>query len=301
VLDPALDLAADKDHNRHQSIGKGLRDQRIGDSPDPYWLFPIPDDYSLIPDDYAGSGATKMKPKIQIPGIAIIAIIIVFIVLGAKGVRYVLSNSPENQPLKTSQKATPEERVNSRTFSSLSGMQSSGMGDFPHKSFSDYQVIIENDLLRPLGWQKTIAAPSSPEPVVQRQMPRERPAPTNDLILTGIVHLGEESIALIEDISKGEAYFLREGDKLKDHVVEAIGEESITLVNENSKLTPTLGSMAHYGSSGQILMSELTDRQTTRNVAKNTGEKAASSGESSANLSLIERMKARRREELGQE
>jgi hypothetical protein len=252
--------------------------------------------------------ATKMRSKVEIPGIAIVAIIIVFIVLGAKGIKYVLSNTAGDQPLETNQKIKSAERINPETFSAFSGIA-------PARSFSDYQVVIEHDLLKPLGWQKTIALPAPPQPVVRREWRRERPAPTSDLILTGIVRLGDESIAIVEDTSKGEGYFLREGDKLKDYVVEDITEENIVLAKENSKLMTALGSRARYSSTGQILMSGLADEQATSenppsplykggkesNVVETTGEESSLLDESSASLSIIERMKARRRKELGPE
>ena len=112
--------------------------------------------------------------------------------------------------------------------------------------------------------------------------------------------MGSEPMALIEDTSKGEAYFLKKGDKLKDYVVEAVTEESIVLANEESKLNPTLGSKAYFSTSGRIFMSEFTDRQAVESPAKSASE-TASLDEGSADLSLIERMKARRRKEMGSE
>lgn len=234
-----------------------------------------------------------MKPKIKIPGIAIVAVVIVSIGLGTKGVRYILSYSAEEQDPRTSRKVTPTGSIDTRTFSSLSGMQLD-------RPLSDYQVVIENDLLKPLGWQKTIAMPPLPEPIVRRRTRQAPPAPASNLVFTGIVRLGAESIALIEDISIGEAYFLREGDKLKDYLVQAIAEENITLVSENSEFMLDLGSKARYSSNGQILTSELTDEQAIEDLAKGADEKTASSDEGSVNLSVIEQMKARRRKELGQ-
>lgn len=227
----------------------------------------------------------------------VIALTVIVILLIA---RFILSSPIGDQllervrvsKLQRSQNVTPAEGV--KTSSSFSGV-------WQPESFSDYQVIIKNDLLKPLGWQETVYTPPPPEPVVQRGIKQERRAPTNDLVLTGIVRLGAAPTALVEDASKGEAYFLREGDKLKDYIVEAIGEESITLANESSRIVVALGSKTNYGSNGRVLISEMTDGQTTGDSVESTDEKTASSDEGTANMSLIEQMKARRREELGQE
>lgn len=227
----------------------------------------------------------------------VIAITVIVILLIA---RFILSSPIGDQllervrvsKLQTNQNVTPTEGV--KTSSSFSGVRQP-------ESFSDYQVIVKNDLLKPLGWQETVYTPPPPEPVVQREIKQERRAPTNDLVLTGIVSLGADLTALVEDASKGEAHFLREGDRLKNYIVEAIGEESITLTSENSRIVVALGSKTNYGSDGRVSTSELTNGQPTEDSVRSADERTASSDENPANLSLIERMKARRRKELEKE
>ena len=182
-----------------------------------------------------------------------------------------------------------------RTASSSSGVQ-------PDRDLSYYEMITERNLLRPLGWEKPVETPRIEKPVIQRRQPRERPIPVDELILTGIVHLDNESIALVEDVSSGKAYFLRKGDKLRNYSVEAIAEENIVLVNEDSKLTHALGAKVQYNSNRQISTSEQYNNQTTNDTAQNADTESDSQDEGdTANLSLIERMKARRRRELGQQ
>ncbi len=236
----------------------------------------------------------QTRPKFRIPGIAVIAIIVILIGLGVKGSKYVANHSAEKQQSRASQKAKSAEMARSMTLSSFGSMQQD-------RSLSDYDVIAETNLLKPLGWQKIVAVPPPPRPIIQREIRQRSPEPANDLVFTGIVHLGDAPIALIEDISSGEAYFLKEGDVLKDYVVEAIGEESIILVNGNSRLMPDLGSKTYYSSSGQILASGVIDDQTTGDLAKSTDTEPASLDKNLANLSMIERMRAKRREELGQD
>jgi hypothetical protein len=120
-------------------------------------------------------------------------------------------------------------------------------------------------------------------------------------MLTGITYLAEEPMALIEDVSKGEAYFLKEGDRLKDYVVAAIGEENITLVNGNSKMRASLGKRTYYNADGELLAAGSADSQATESIMSNLSEESDSSEDDAADLSIIERMKARRRKELEQE
>lgn len=234
---------------------------------------------------------SQAKSKKKSPKIMTVIIIIAIIGLGIKAVSFVSgyfgSEATQEATSTNADKATA-------TSASLSGMQ---LG----RELLDYQIVSENNLLRPLGWQKTIAKPQTYKPVVQQRQQYTPPESTNDLILTGIVSLSGEYTALMEDTSKGKAYFLKEGDKLKDYYVESITAENITLVNGNSILTPDLGSKAQYNSSGQILALGLARSQKPRDIAKNSNEKPASSGDDASSLSLIEQMKARRRRETGQE
>jgi len=232
------------------------------------------------------------KSKTKLPGIAIVVIIVIFIGLGAKAIVPMLNRTAGKQQ---STAAKENEREKSSVISSSYG------GIRPSAQFSNYQVAIEQDLLKPLGWEKTVAKPPPSRPAVQRKRPQRRPEPTNDLVLTGIVNLGEEPIALVEDTSNGKAYFLKKGDKLKDYLVEAITEENIVLANGDSKLTPALGSKAYYDSSGKISMSGVTGEQVGRDSTGGADGETDSSDVASDNLSLIERLKARRRKELGQE
>jgi len=122
--------------------------------------------------------------------------------------------------------------------------------------------------------------------------------------LTGIVEVGTERTALIEDTSQKKGYFLKEGDKFKNYLVETILDESIVLVKDNSKLTTDLGSKAYYDSSRQIIISRQADKQGMPEpvkVAKNADGKVASSNGNAEELSIIERMRERRRKELEQE
>jgi len=226
----------------------------------------------------------KTKPKARMPGIVIIMMAIILVALGVKAGKYVSGNFAGEHQSKTSQKTSRTGGVKAKTHLSPSDIQA-------NRTLWDYQTVIEKNLMERLGWQRIVETPRRYEPVVQPQQRPEQPKPVNDLVLTGIVRLDGHNVALVEDVSREEAYFLKKGDKLRDYFVESIAEESIVLVNGDSRLTPALGSKAQYDSSGHILASELPNAQKVENVVKDTNESAAK-------MSLIERMKAQRRREL---
>jgi len=235
-----------------------------------------------------------MKPKKEKSGITrtmvIIAIIAIFIGLGPRGVRYALDHSAQKQQAGAA--APSAENAKLRTSPSSNGMQLD-------RPLSDYQVIVENDLLKPLGWYKIVeTAPTPSRPMVRREIPRDPPKPLNYLMLTGITYLSEEPMALIEDVSGGESYYLRKGEKLKDYVVADIEEENIVLVNGNSKFTATLGMRTYYNANGGLLTTGATESQFAESPLEESSEGSDSLGGDATNLSLIERMRARRRSQL---
>ncbi len=235
---------------------------------------------------------SRRKGEFGIPRtVLVIAIAIACIGLGTKGVKYVLSYSNGKQDsvvVNEVQSAKPG-------ITSLPNVAQLG------GSLSDYQMIVEDNLFRRLGWQKTVEIPSLPEPVVQRERPFERPRQPNYLTLTGITYLAQEPMALIEDGSRGQAYFVKEGDRLKNYVVETITEENIVLVNGNSRITVALGTRTNYNSDGELLADATVEGQITGSIMEDSSEESSPLETDTAELSIIERMRARRRKELGQE
>jgi hypothetical protein len=140
---------------------------------------------------------------------------------------------------------------------------------------------------------------SPPKQVIQIEKPQAPPEPLYKLAFTGIVNLGSEYIALVEDSSKNDAYFLRKGDKLKDYVVESITDGSVILSNGNSKITSLVGSVAYYNSKGWLSTYEPRNNQVVAlSSSESKAEEPVSVNKNSTGLSLIEQMKARRKKEL---
>lgn len=230
----------------------------------------------------------RTKRKARIPGIVIIAMAIILVGLGVKAGKYVSGNFAGEHESETSYSTSRIGGAQGGTYSSFRSIQA-------NRTLSDYQMVIEKNLMERLGWQKTVEISRSRyEPVIQPQQRPEQPEPVNDLVLTGIVRLDGDNVAIVEDVSSGEAYFLKKGDKLRDYFVEAVTEKNMVLVNGDSRLTPALGSKTQYDSSGHILTTEAPSAQKAETAVKDTGK-------SDATMSLIERMKAQRRRELGTE
>ena len=167
----------------------------------------------------------------------------------------------------------------------------------------DYEVIAENDLFRPLGWKREIQSPEAPtatvtpEPIVEIPPP----PPTYTLVLTGIAKSSSDWIAVVEDRKRNEGAFLRRGEMLKDVRIQDIMSEHIILTRGEMTVQLALGESIEYGVDQRL-------RLDTAGTGKRPGprDKTDASSETQADSSddgkqsLIERMRARRREELNQ-
>ena len=167
----------------------------------------------------------------------------------------------------------------------------------------DYAVIAENDLFRPLGWKREIQSleepisPIAPEPIVEIPSP----PPTYTLVLTGIAKSGSDWIAVVEDRKRDEGAFLRRGEMLKDVHVQDIMSEHITLTRDEMTVQLALGESIEYGIDGRLRF----DTAGTVKIPEIPNEAELLSGTQGDSgdddeQSLIERMRARRKEELNQ-
>lgn len=164
----------------------------------------------------------------------------------------------------------------------------------------EYQVIVENNLFRPLGWRKEVVKKTMPTETVVIEIPKERPAPTYNLTLTGIAQNSSQWIAIVEDETKKEGYFLHRGEKLKNALVSEISAEYIILVVGDTETQLSLGGNIKYNANGEIMLNTITTTQKPDFLIPNPEFHTPNSDEDTTK-SLIERMKARRRKELGQE
>ena len=167
----------------------------------------------------------------------------------------------------------------------------------------DYEVIAENDLFRPLGWKKEIQSLEEPTPTVPPEPIVEipPPPPTYTLILTGIAKNGSDWIAVVEDLKRDEGTFLRRGEMLKDVRVQNIMSEHITLTRGEMTVQLALGESIEYGVDGRLQFDTAgaVNMPELPNKTDALSQTQADSGDD-GEQSLIERMRARRKEELNQ-
>ena len=208
----------------------------------------------------------------------------------------------EKQSLAVKQ-ITSEKYIKENKFSSHSEKKQTGFSSDKLRSFqAEYQVIAENNLFRPLGWQKEVIKEPIPIPKTETviiETPQERPAPTYNLTLTGIAKNGSEWIAIIEDGTQKKGYFLHRGDKLKNSTVGEILAEHIILVAGDTEVQLSLGKTIQYDENDQLLLNTIANRSIEKNRPQPSQESETVKG-GDTQTSLIERMKARRQKELGQ-
>ena len=166
----------------------------------------------------------------------------------------------------------------------------------------DYAVIAENDLFRPLGWKREIQSLEEPTPTVIPEPIVEipPPPPTYTLVLTGIAKTGSDWIAVVEDRKRNEGAFLRRGEMLKDVRIQDIMSEHITLTRDEMTVQLALGESIEYGVDGRLQFDTagtVKIPEIPNEMGKSSGTQGASSDDEQ---SLLERMRARRREELDQ-
>lgn len=174
-------------------------------------------------------------------------------------------------------------------------------------SWTGYGAISEHNLFRPVGWEPQVAARSTAPPPMRRpsRAAPERPAPAYYLTLTGIAQNGTQSLAVLEDSQQNDGYLLHAGDNVQDAHVSAIAEAHITLARGNATAQLALGESIQYNGRGQILLGVVASREigfaSPRGAASADSTMASETGDSDSQLSVLERMRARRRRELAQQ
>lgn len=263
-----------------------------------------------------------MKLKNPIPRSVIIIIIIAFVGIGIRfikpGLKYLIAEATEIRPSesknsdnKLSQYSAnnpadgTDQLIKDALLKVKDTVESAGVPRhstrFATDSFSDYQIVIKDNLFRNLG---------SGEPIITEQPVRERPVrqepeirrePLGELTLTGIVNLGDNLTALFEDNSMNKAYFLMTGDKLKDYVVEKVSDQSVALVKDESRIVSNLGKKVYYDKNSGSLISNPSNERITQVATASADKSPTPSDTGSSNLSLVEQMRARRKKELEQQ
>ena len=169
------------------------------------------------------------------------------------------------------------------------------------RELTDYDIIAENNIFRPLGWKRENLVPVTPavapEPIAETP---PAPPPTYALILTGIVKDGADWIAIVEDRERNEGVFLRHGEPLKDVRVQDIMSEHITLTRDEMTVQLALGEIIEYGVDGRLRFDTAGIAKIPKPIDKTeiSSETEPDSRDDDGEKSLLERMRERRRQEL---
>lgn len=156
----------------------------------------------------------------------------------------------------------------------------------------NYDIIVENNLFRPLGWKRDRGLPAEQNLTPKSGLTVERPSPipTYGLALTGIVKKGPHFLAVVEDQEMSVGMFLRRGEMLKDTAVQEIAPNHITLTRGETAVKLALGERIEYGTDGRVIFGTVAKQQELEARVDDDGD----------GQDLIERMRERRRNELNQ-
>jgi hypothetical protein len=166
-----------------------------------------------------------------------------------------------------------------------------------------YGMVAESTLFRPLGWQKTVVQEevAAVAPRMAQEAPLVRKPSYPALTLTGIVQNGAERLAIIEDGAINKGYFLSQGEKIKDFEISEILSDHVLLANGSQSTSFSLGDSIHYDPGGRILLDVIADQTEYRGSIQKSPQQQGSTESEGEQMSLIERLRARRRKELGEE
>ncbi len=150
----------------------------------------------------------------------------------------------------------------------------------PENSKSDdnsdyYQVIIDNNLFRPLGWEP----------------PHKEPAYT--LIGTAIDPNGNHSEAFVLEKGSNQFYVVSIGEKVGDMVVKDIGQKQVSLDNDGETLTLNSGNMQFLNSdsrSGGGSRDSNRSESYQRNESNNRESRSKKSAEIAAERKKIQQV-----------
>ncbi len=221
--------------------------------------------------------AVKTLKKAKILCVAILGLIACFVILG------VVWRKAASVPIQSERRIVPSRSTASKAEAV-----------FPiNREPKNYDIIVENNLFRPLGWKRDIGPPvqQNPTPISELVDDALSPLPTYGLALTGIVKKGPYFFAVVEDQNIRTGMFLRRGEALKDTTVQEIYPNHITLARGEMAVQLALGERIEYGTDGRVIFGTVTRQQKKLEEPSESNNTAQD---------LIERMREKRRNELNQ-
>lgn len=223
----------------------------------------------------------------------VLIVLILFGVVIVKGTQYAWNyDAPENSQV-SAQRTVPYEPTSTSDYLAPDR-------EGPVAAPITYESIAESNLFRPLGWEKPNPSPSPP-PVPRRRVTelvrQPPPPPARYLTLTGIAQNGSKWLAILEGTGDQEAYFVHQGETLRNATIREITPEHLVLDGNGTERTLALGQSIHQEPSGLLRFEPISHQPA---LAAETRSETEPTLEENSEMSLLERMRARRRRELAQ-
>jgi len=138
---------------------------------------------------------------------------------------------------------------------------------------------------------------------VQQARPTPRPAaptPQRSTVLTGVAQQGSEHVAFFEDARMGTTSRLRVGDDVAGGTLVAISLDSVQFELNGQKRQISIGMNLEGGASTALPITGLDSLEQALDEVLPAASSGASQPAPAASTDLLERLRQRRLEELGQ-
>ncbi len=156
-----------------------------------------------------------------------------------------------------------------------------------HKPWEDYEVLVRRNMFSRQRSPRSVEGPVRPEVVTV-----EAPSPERYVLLRGVVRSGDEFIAFLEDMRTGEVIRARAGDEVVRGRVAEVTLDGVRYVREDTETEVPIGE--------NLEKSNVSPAAQAAGEATGSGEQAIVAPETGPAADLLERLRQRRQEELGQ-
>lgn len=130
-----------------------------------------------------------------------------------------------------------------------------------HDPSDYYQIIVDNNIFRPLGWKP----------------PNDEPEYT--LIGTSFDPIGDSSEAFVLENRSNQFHIVRVGEKIGDAIVKEIAEREVSLYKDGELITLNNSRVGFLGGKGEVQKRSSTrnegNNQNVRNTGRSTRSKTA--------------------------
>ncbi len=180
----------------------------------------------------------------------------------------------------------------------------------PDRSWGKYQVVFERSIFsrergRRSAPEKVVQQLNDPNPEVVEESAEPAPAAhlATHFVLIGVSRFDGERTAMFEDRRSAAIHKVSEGDVLAELPIEAISEVDISTIYQGEAVTVKLGqTLAGTAPSAPTpsVSGGSSSSDATAKTSATSGSSVQNHAEDESNLSIIERMRLRRQQELKQ-